>query len=392
MIHLYKSKLALVLILCFGLCLPLAQGQDFRIESQQKSRSARPTPKPPLYKAYPASQVVVCEVGDKYVMTRAQLESRISDVIELNEPLLESDNQYDRQIAADRLAKAETEAMNEWAITKSLALLARRDKLTVSAAEVSEQIRQINKEISSNDNDENQSAGRLLGISESQLRDEVEDSMLVERYFRQEVEKNFTEEQLKKIYRDNPSQFIIPPKYHVYQIVRTIDPQLSPEEVKDMRSEFYKVRKQAARRGGRDFEKLAREHSDSETGRESGGDIGWVDRNTPLPDEVFEVIKDMRVGEVSQIIQTEAKMPDSGIFAMGQNARLQKIVPGAMYILMLKDKQSAQGTQYDETARERVINMLIQRGREQLGREFLRELPFSVRMKASGIRLIHEAQ
>jgi hypothetical protein len=390
----------MVVVLCAG-----AFAQTSQNTPRPGAASARPTPKPPLYKAYPANMVVVCEVGDKYVLTRAGLERIIGDAVKTNEALinkgarvpinpeerdsmLESDDEVDRLIGAERLSQAEDEAMREWVINKALALLAQTKGIRVSEAEVTEQIQKIDRAMSAEGGAA--APAKAMGVSEAAFRDEVRDSIFIDKYIIGEIERNLKEADLQKIHKDNPGYFITPERYHIFQITRGIDPNLTPREVRDLRSAFYDLRKAAARRDGADFEKIAGSETDSEAGRKSGGDMGWVDVNTPLPPELFEAIQKLRVGEVSQIIQIDPKMPEKSLFSGNQSALIQRTVPGAMHIVKLVAKEEAQGVQYDAAAREKVVAMLIERYKAGLGTDFLRKLPFAVRMNATGLRLIHE--
>lgn len=60
-------------------------------------------------------------------------------------------------------------------------------------------------------------------------------------------------------------------------------------------------------RGGADFAAVAKEHSDDKLSAEKGGEIGWLDRESQLPDALKETVFALQEGEVSQSVKDGGK-------------------------------------------------------------------------------------
>lgn len=102
---------------------------------------------------------------------------------------------------------------------------------------------------------------------------------------------NITEADLKEYYENNQAEFLIPAKYRIQQItVKTI------EEATEIEKNL---------RNGADFSWIAKRKSiDSESSR--GGEAGWVAKRE-LPEPVRNIIKDLNIGELSQVIQVNSQ-------------------------------------------------------------------------------------
>lgn len=74
---------------------------------------------------------------------------------------------------------------------------------------------------------------------------------------------------------------------------------LSDAEAKKKIDELY-----AKAKGGADFAKLAREHSDDTNSKEAGGDVGWVNKDSQMVPEFKIAALALKKGEVSQPVKT----------------------------------------------------------------------------------------
>src|SRR5690606_38061527 len=57
-------------------------------------------------------------------------------------------------------------------------------------------------------------------------------------------------------------------------------------------------------RAGEDFARLAAEHSDDTGSSEDGGNLGWIDRETPFVQEFLDAAFALEVGELSEPVRT----------------------------------------------------------------------------------------
>ena len=114
---------------------------------------------------------------------------------------------------------------------------------------------------------------------------------------------NISDQQVRKYYEDNIERFKVPEQVRLSHIsidTSGIDPNSDADQAK------AKLRSQAQRlldqiRAGADFDELAKA---AVPGRK-GGDLGFRDREAPLPEEFKQAAFALNVGEVSDIVQTE---------------------------------------------------------------------------------------
>lgn len=126
-----------------------------------------------------------------------------------------------------------------------------------------------------------------------------------------------TRQELEDFYRSNQNDYRLPEQVRVRHILflRDTPSLIAPgdtgtagagEEVAQgaadaLREEAQQVLEQL--RQGVDFARLAAEHSDDEATRESGGEIGWVQRNQTVP-ELEQVLFSVPSGSEPQLVET----------------------------------------------------------------------------------------
>jgi len=339
-----------------------------------QAADASPTPPPgaanrpqgPLYRQHPPEMVIVGDVDGRHILTRRALDQRVRMLVP--EPRANMDA-FETEQYARLLSRTEGETLEEWAILKTLVRLAEIEGLQVSNAEVDEAMKKLmsGEGLPGYEGGAfSSSSGRqALGVSEEELRSQVADSILIDHYLLRTIEQDFSDEKLKALYESSRAQFIEPPAYQVRAIFRRIDPTMSTPEKRDIRGEFYRLRRSAAARDGRDFEKYAREESDYPNARENAGDMGWVDFSLPMDEKLARAIQTLKIGEVSRIIETEA----------------------GLYVIRVEEHRPARGLEWDDYARSRVKDRIMFDLRNRMGSALLRAVPFPVRLNTSGLRL-----
>lgn len=361
-----SSRCACAALLVFALALAAPPGAA-------TAQTPSPTPREnssnaPLYLRYPPEKVIVGDVDSgHFILTRRELEKRATMMVPRpgrNADAVET-QEYRRQ-----LRRAEGKALEEWAILKTLVRQAQLQGIRVSPGDV----QQAMQELMEADAEQSASAAKApsaakaLGITEEELREQVGDALLIDRYLEADIRKRVSDNELKAIYERNPTQFIEPAAVKVRQIFRRIDPSMSLEEKKDIRKDFYNLLKKARRRDGRDFEELARKESDYPNARDNAGDMGWVDFTLPMDRELMQAIQDLQPGEISDIVETKA----------------------GLHIVRVEEQRPAKGTQWGEFARERVVTKIMFDLKNRLGSAVLKTAPFSIRINSSGLRLVGE--
>ena len=141
--------------------------------------------------------------------------------------------------------------------------------------------------------------GQSFQSYKASVRAELEKGELINRQVRKKV--NITDEDVERYYKLNSNSYRAGDRARIRHILLPLSEKASPEEVQVALAKGNELYDQIA--AGGDFAGLAQKHSDG-AGRESGGDIGWVNRGTllkPIEDAAFDKLS---VGQVSRPIRS----------------------------------------------------------------------------------------
>ena len=141
--------------------------------------------------------------------------------------------------------------------------------------------------------------GQTLQAYKASVRAELEKGELINRQVRKKV--NITNEDVERYYKLNSKNYRADDRARIRHILLPLSEKASPEEVQAATAKGNELYDQIA--AGEDFARLAQKHSDG-AGRESGGDIGWVNRGTllkPIEDVAFDKLS---VGQISRPIRS----------------------------------------------------------------------------------------
>jgi len=133
--------------------------------------------------------------------------------------------------------------------------------------------------------------------------DYVADDFLSKEYLAKVVmeKETVSEGDLREFYRQNRKQLGVPEQVWARHILFKVDPTASEKEKNEAREQAEAVLKRA--RAGEDFEKLAQLHSDDESSKAKGGDLGYFTRGRTVPG--FEQVAfNTNPGEISHIVET----------------------------------------------------------------------------------------
>jgi parvulin-like peptidyl-prolyl isomerase len=110
-----------------------------------------------------------------------------------------------------------------------------------------------------------------------------------------------TEEEIKDHFDTHPEEYTRPDRSAAQHIL--IKPaSASAQDQATARSQLESIRGQIQQ--GSSFEDLALAHSECPSGKETGGSLGWFTQGMMVP-EFDEVVFRMRIGELSQVVDTE---------------------------------------------------------------------------------------
>ncbi len=132
----------------------------------------------------------------------------------------------------------------------------------------------------------------------------VMDDFLSKEYLSKVVMKNVTvsEADLKEYYTRNKEKLGVPEQVRARHILFKVDPDATEDEKKQVKAKADAILKRL--KVGEDFEKLARIHSDDQTSKIKGGDLGYFSTGQMVPEfEGAAFYTDP--GEISDIVETQ---------------------------------------------------------------------------------------
>lgn len=110
-----------------------------------------------------------------------------------------------------------------------------------------------------------------------------------------------TEEELRAFHEEHAEQYVSPDRVQARHIlVRPTSP--TEADKASARSRLLSLKHQVLE--GEDFADLAAVHSECASGKEHGGDLGWIARGAALPEFEQAVFDELEVGEISDVIET----------------------------------------------------------------------------------------
>jgi len=234
-------------------------------------------------------QVVVAIDGEPYTLSNLKAYSQSK----MGRPFPKGD--------LNRIEKEDKEVLEQFITEKLVSAEVKRLGITTSAEDVDQYIDEIKKR-NQLSNEDLVEALRREGLSTEQyresVRNELEKSQMIQRQVRERV--NITDEDVERYYRQNSKRFAGPERFHLRHILLSLPKDGGPEQEKEVLEKAQKLRGQIAT--GEDFAKLAKSFSQG-PGANDGGDLGWINRGTLLP-ELEEAAAKLSVGGVSQPVRT----------------------------------------------------------------------------------------
>ncbi len=183
--------------------------------------------------------------------------------------------------------------------------------ITVSEAEVDTKVAQIESPYS-----KQEFIQRLKqrGMDESDFRDEVRNSLMVNKLIDKDIVSRITvsDAEIAAYYHQNQGSFNVPEtEYHLAQIEVTSH---ADGDVRNLKNDDAKTPLAAQRkiqalyaqlRSGLDFSTVAQEYSEDPTTASTGGDMGFIPASGLASNPTLKkVVKSLQVGQISGIIRT----------------------------------------------------------------------------------------
>lgn len=204
--------------------------------------------------------------------------------------------------ARERQLKYAAGILRDWVENTVLALEAERRGYEVSPGEISESLRLLSEESGRAGQSEGSEGGslRAIGIPEEDLRDEVRDALLIEKFINKVMDTRYNEAWYRRLYAASPSDFHIPPRIRAYHIYRYLDPLMPKSKRKGAIKRMGKMRKQLRKRNP-DYARLARTLAENDEGTLS--DTGWISPGGSMPGRLVSALFALDIGETSEVIR-----------------------------------------------------------------------------------------
>ncbi len=200
--------------------------------------------------------------------------------------------------------------LNELINNEILLAHASRAGVNVSEAEVDKRLADLRTPYSE---EEFQKKLKDQGMTLNDLRQQVRDSLLVEKLINKEITSRLSvsDGEVAEYYERNKASFNVPEtQYHLAQILVTPipDPQLrnlANDDAKTPAAAERKIKALHARlRKGEDFDKLAQAYSEDPNTVSGGGDMGFIPASSLASQrKILMALQSLKVGQVSGIIR-----------------------------------------------------------------------------------------
>jgi parvulin-like peptidyl-prolyl isomerase len=263
------------------------------------AQSADPAADPSLADGAPLPLIVdrvVAVVNDEVVLS-TELMMRVAPMaFELNKI-------SDPRERARRQAKLSSQVLDEMVNEQLVTQAAAAAKLDVSAKEVEAAIADLKKQ-NKLDEDQLAEALRLQGYSMSSYRKDVRNQILrmraVNTLVRPKV--SITEDDVRAKFDEGKRRSSQVSEVHLQHILIAVPKGATKEVQEAARAKATKALELA--KGGADFAKLAEIYSDHAATKNTGGDLGWIERGT-MPTESEIIVFAMAKGEIRGPINGE---------------------------------------------------------------------------------------
>jgi peptidyl-prolyl cis-trans isomerase C len=180
---------------------------------------------------------------------------------------------------------------------------ARQLNVTVDKAKLDQQIQEISKRFPSQE--EFQKALTSQGLTENELRKNVEESMSIQLVIDQAAKEapTATDADAQKFYDDNPDKFPVPEQVHAAHILLRVDPKSTPEQKAEIKKKLEDIRADIEA-NKISFSDAAAKYSQDTSNAPKGGDLGFFPKGRmvkPFEDGAFAT----KPGSLSQIVETQ---------------------------------------------------------------------------------------
>ncbi|MEN6625627.1 MAG: peptidylprolyl isomerase [Candidatus Sumerlaeia bacterium] len=265
----------------------------------------------------PDGQEVVGIVENRY-LTKDQLKKRVDLLMKTLPPpdqsikkstgiVIDTNKGDEQQREEDRRILLEGRVLDDWAQIATLAVhaehaSAQNPALRVSDAEIDAAIRKL-ADAAKIDTQKIPAAIQSVMFSERELRQEVRDSLLIEKFMKDYVSRSYSEKKLKDIYEASPQNFLDPTKVHAWDLFVAKESARNKSERAKLKDKLGDWRGELNRsKTTEDFKALG-ERIQKETPFLLS-DMGWVLSTDPLDVNVKVAVFGVAPGKTTKVIES----------------------------------------------------------------------------------------
>lgn len=199
-------------------------------------------------------------------------------------------------LGADERIVFDRQLAQEWAERKAMAEEAKRQGVSVTDDEVTQQIEK-QKERTGKDFE---AILTQAGMTSEEIRANMRDAALGDKLIEAAFEKGgFKEDKkLREVYDLTPTRFQPSRRIHVCEIFRRTP--ADPTAAREVEKQMDALQRDLQR--GADFSAAAGQVSDSKS-KEKNGDLGWLDATSNIGSEMVEALAKLQPGQVSPVIK-----------------------------------------------------------------------------------------
>lgn len=272
-----------------------------RLEPPKPAAEPMPAPRGPIRDLVnepwlsPTGERLVAIVEDR-MLSKPELESRVA--LLLGEVPTPTTADAKIQLEDEKIILSR-KIMEDWVANAAISIEAERRGFKADDAEVDEALAKMAAE-SDIAAEKVESHIKFIGVPQEQLRQEIRDGLAIEKFILSIVRSN-DRAYFQKVFEQDPSAFLLPPRVHTFHIFRFLPPGLTASQKEKLIGDLESLRKELKRRKP-DFKAL--EAKSDPSIQLVIGDMGWVSAGSSLSDsmgKLYESIFSLDVGETSEV-------------------------------------------------------------------------------------------
>ena len=200
--------------------------------------------------------------------------------------------QFGQNVSPIQRHSLEFNALQQLVDYELMVQAAKRERVKVDEREINDTILRIKNEYG----DRYAAALRAAGMTERDLRNALREQLMVETLRKERSTVDISDEELRRVYEESLQEIEV---RHILIEPETVNGELDwSGALKTAEELLQRIR------AGEDFAEIAAVHSADTGSSVDGGNLGWIDRDTPFVQEFLDAAFGLEVGEVSDPVRT----------------------------------------------------------------------------------------